>query len=211
MYNSGGEEFVALFGILLLILVFGVLYFLPTIIVVCNKQHNNKVGVIIVNFLLGWSFLGWVISLVWSFQKSAPAQVQVSLNANHNSFQQPHSVGSFSQQPQSQTRVVSPPSLVTPCTWQGFLYRDGALQRQFPVSTRSLIIGRSNDADIQIDDGQVSGRHWQIQATDNGVELKDLNSSNGTWKHGQTRTEWDLAQEGDWYQVGSVQLGFRRV
>ena len=46
------------------------LYFLPTIIVSTNDNHSNKVGLFILNLALGWTFLGWIFALIWSFNKS---------------------------------------------------------------------------------------------------------------------------------------------
>lgn len=39
------------------------LYFLPSILA-RNKQ--NFLGVFLVNFLLGWTVIGWVASLIWA-------------------------------------------------------------------------------------------------------------------------------------------------
>jgi len=41
-------------------------YFLPTIIAFARK-HNNVAAIVIVNAFLGWSFIGWVVPLAWSF------------------------------------------------------------------------------------------------------------------------------------------------
>ena len=41
------------------------IFFLPTINAVL-RQHNNAVQIFLVNILLGWTFLGWVVALVWS-------------------------------------------------------------------------------------------------------------------------------------------------
>lgn len=41
------------------------LYFLPAIIAY-KKNHANKVAILLLNFLLGWTFLGWAGSLVWA-------------------------------------------------------------------------------------------------------------------------------------------------
>jgi T4 superinfection immunity protein len=41
------------------------LYLLPTIIAVMRKKENAG-AIAIVNLLLGWTFIGWVIALVWS-------------------------------------------------------------------------------------------------------------------------------------------------
>ena len=41
------------------------LYFVPTIIAVVRKQPNS-LAIFIVNLLLGWTVIGWVVALVWS-------------------------------------------------------------------------------------------------------------------------------------------------
>ena len=40
-------------------------YMLP-FIVAAARRHNNSIAIFIFNFLLGWTFLGWVGALVWS-------------------------------------------------------------------------------------------------------------------------------------------------
>jgi len=55
------------FGLLAVILIFTV-YFLPTLIAFI-RQHKNKLAIFLLNLLLGWTVLGWVISLVWSVMK----------------------------------------------------------------------------------------------------------------------------------------------
>ncbi|MDD5339450.1 MAG: superinfection immunity protein, partial [Dehalococcoidales bacterium] len=45
-----------------------VLYFLPTIIALA-RHHINSLAIFVVNFLTGWSFIGWVIALVWSVKR----------------------------------------------------------------------------------------------------------------------------------------------
>ncbi len=44
------------------------LYFIPTI-VAFKKDHINKIGILVLNVFLGWSFIGWVIALIWSVMK----------------------------------------------------------------------------------------------------------------------------------------------
>lgn len=41
------------------------LYFLPTIIAAARSK-TNLVGILLVNFLLGWSVIGWIVALVWA-------------------------------------------------------------------------------------------------------------------------------------------------
>ena len=44
------------------------LYMLPTIIA-GYRIHPNTAAVAVLNFLLGWTGLGWVAALAWSFAK----------------------------------------------------------------------------------------------------------------------------------------------
>lgn len=59
------EEIYGIVGIVLLILL-TILYFLPAIIAY-KKEHVNKGIILLINFLLGWTFVGWAGCLVWAF------------------------------------------------------------------------------------------------------------------------------------------------
>ena len=51
-------------------------YFVPTI-VAAIRRANNLIGIIILNILAGWTFLGWVASLVWAIvaeKKTQPTE-----------------------------------------------------------------------------------------------------------------------------------------
>lgn len=69
---------------------------------------------------------------------------------------------------------------------------------QWPLSKPTMIVGRENDSDIQIDDRQVSRRHAEIIQTDEGYMLRDLGSKNGTYLNGETISrEPRLIRNGD--------------
>lgn len=40
-------------------------YFLPTLVAVF-RQHHNTFAIFLLNLLLGWTALGWIIALIWS-------------------------------------------------------------------------------------------------------------------------------------------------
>ncbi len=42
------------------------LYFLPTIIAAA-RHAKNLVGILLLNIFVGWTGIGWVATLVWSF------------------------------------------------------------------------------------------------------------------------------------------------
>ena len=44
------------------------LYFLPSLIAFLGKK-SNFMAIFALNLLLGWTLVGWVVSLVWSLSK----------------------------------------------------------------------------------------------------------------------------------------------
>lgn len=55
-------------------------YFVPTLIALVRS--HNIVGVLLVNLLVGWTFLGWVVALVMACgSKPQPTQVYVNHSA----------------------------------------------------------------------------------------------------------------------------------
>jgi len=55
-----------------------VVYFLPTLIAVIRK-HNSVIAIFVLNFLLGWSFIAWVIALVWAFSENNSCDLEAKL------------------------------------------------------------------------------------------------------------------------------------
>lgn len=47
---------------------FILVYFIPSIVAVSNKKKNDT-AIIVMNILLGWTILGWIIALIWAFMK----------------------------------------------------------------------------------------------------------------------------------------------
>lgn len=56
------------------------LYLLPSY-EAWQRKHHNLTGVVLVNVLLGWTLLGWVIALVWSVMKPPVVAVPVQAPA----------------------------------------------------------------------------------------------------------------------------------
>lgn len=53
------------------------LYFLPSILAYLRKKQNF-VSILLLNAFLGWSLIGWVVSLVWAVSVDPqPAQVTI--------------------------------------------------------------------------------------------------------------------------------------
>lgn len=64
----------AMIGSLLVVLFFIALYFIPTLIAVFNNR-SNQTAIMALNFLLGWTFIGWVVALIWSLTDPKPQYI----------------------------------------------------------------------------------------------------------------------------------------
>ncbi len=50
----------------IIILIVGILiYFIPALMAF-QRKHKNRTAILMLNLFLGWSFIGWVVALVWS-------------------------------------------------------------------------------------------------------------------------------------------------
>lgn len=63
-------------------------YFLPTIIALIRRS-NNSGGIFLLNLFLGWTFIGWIVSLVWAVA-SRNSNTPVIINNNYTSGDQPY-------------------------------------------------------------------------------------------------------------------------
>jgi hypothetical protein len=63
-------------GGLILLLILAGMYFLPTI-VAFNRNRHNKGAIFVLNLFLGWTVLGWVVSMVWAVSSSQPPVIVV--------------------------------------------------------------------------------------------------------------------------------------
>lgn len=78
-FQNNGADPAALIGVILflILLFFGLaFYFLPTIVAVVGK-HRQAAAIFVLNLLAGWTFIGWVVAMVWAFIESRPEPVYV--------------------------------------------------------------------------------------------------------------------------------------
>ncbi len=68
-----------------------------------------------------------------------------------------------------------------------------------------LIVGREN-ADVTVDDDEVSRRHLAVRPHDDGVELEDLDSTNGTFVDGARLTSTVVISESARVVLGETEL-----
>jgi diguanylate cyclase (GGDEF)-like protein len=80
----------------------------------------------------------------------------------------------------------------------------GAVGRMYPLERAQTVIGRSADADIQLEEDGISRRHARLErGPEGGVRLVDLGSTNGTFVNGTRVGEVALA-DGDRIHLGTA-------
>ena len=78
--------------------------------------------------------------------------------------------------------------------------------KMYKIDKREMVIGRSLEASLRIDDDGISRMHAKVICSDDAVvEIKDLNSTNGTFCNGQTVAS-QVLRDGDKVQVGSTTI-----
>jgi FHA domain len=83
--------------------------------------------------------------------------------------------------------------------------------RVIPVSSDLVVVGRSRECDVRVDDGNVSRRHFELGRTeDSGWAVVDLGSTNGTEVNGRRITKRTSLDDGDRIGIGGAELVFGR-
>lgn len=77
--------------------------------------------------------------------------------------------------------------------------------RSFNVGDRPLVIGRSPDVEVVLNDSNVSRRHAEVWRTSEGVAVRDLQSTNGTYVNGHRVTAVSLSPRDD-VTVGTMHM-----
>lgn len=76
---------------------------------------------------------------------------------------------------------------------------------------RVALIGRGHNADLVLNDPQVSRLHARLELRDGIVHLEDLGSLNGTGRNGKRLNGITRLDPGDRLQIGSATITFREV
>jgi DNA-binding NtrC family response regulator len=77
--------------------------------------------------------------------------------------------------------------------------------KRVPVERGPVVLGSSRMSDVIVRDATVSARHCEVTAHDDGVLVRDLGSTNGTWTGGARVSEaWGL--EGTTITIGQTTI-----
>lgn len=81
------------------------------------------------------------------------------------------------------------------------------LGKKYNLAQNSTIIGRSSKVDIQIDEDSISRNHAIIEHMDDGLVVRDLNSTNGTYVNDHPIRHYTL-RDGDQIKIGRTIFKF---
>ena len=85
--EEGSWAIITIVVVAILVVAGIVLYFLPSIIAY-KREHTNKGIILLINFLLGWTFLGWAGTLVWAFiDTDGTATKNITRNIGGNRYE----------------------------------------------------------------------------------------------------------------------------
>ena len=51
----------------IIVLIFAIIIYVLPGVIASSREHKNSTAIWVLNIVLGWSFLGWIAALVWSF------------------------------------------------------------------------------------------------------------------------------------------------
>jgi pSer/pThr/pTyr-binding forkhead associated (FHA) protein len=77
------------------------------------------------------------------------------------------------------------------------------------VDARSVVLGRSRECDVRVDDPNASRRHAELRQEGATYWLIDLDSTNGTQLNGRKVTRAKLS-DGDRIRLGDTEIVFGR-
>jgi hypothetical protein len=73
---------------ILLLMFVVLLYFLPWMIA-AGRHHQQRSAILVLNLLLGWTALGWIIAMIWSASAIPAAAHGTAANEGHPAVQTP--------------------------------------------------------------------------------------------------------------------------
>src|SRR5882672_9829867 len=98
---------------------------------------------------------------------------------------------------------MAPPAAEQPESHLLVIVGDGS--RRVPLGARtSFTFGRSEDADVRVDDVSVSRRHARLDIDERGAEILDLGSRNGVRVNGERIAERSRVLAGDVIALGEA-------
>jgi FHA domain len=79
------------------------------------------------------------------------------------------------------------------------------VEKSYPMRQITMTVGRSDQCDISVKDGSMSGRHCEVSKINGEIRVKDSGSANGIWLNGERITDAELF-DGDVIRLGQTSI-----
>jgi predicted component of type VI protein secretion system len=79
------------------------------------------------------------------------------------------------------------------------------VEKAYPMRTLVVSIGRSDQCDIAVKDGSMSGKHAEVSKINGEIKVSDAGSANGIYVNGEKVTEAEL-YDGDIIRMGQTSI-----
>ena len=79
------------------------------------------------------------------------------------------------------------------------------VEKAYPMRQLTMAIGRSDQCDISVKDGSMSGRHAEVSKANGEIHVKDVGSANGIYVNGEKVDEAEL-YDGDIIRMGQTSI-----
>jgi len=83
------------------------------------------------------------------------------------------------------------------------MFKADGTRRDFPVTKSPVVVGRTNSCDLRIPLPSVSRQHCELRLDDEALTVRDLGSSNGTYRN-NIRVQEATLEPGDEIVIGPV-------
>ena len=79
------------------------------------------------------------------------------------------------------------------------------VEKSYPMRSITMAIGRSDQCEISVKDGSMSGRHAEVTKINGEIRVRDSGSANGVWLNGERITDAELF-DGDVIRLGQTSI-----
>ncbi len=79
------------------------------------------------------------------------------------------------------------------------------VEKSYPMRSITMGIGRSDQCEISVKDGSMSGRHCEVTKINGEIRVRDAGSANGVWLNGERVTDAELF-DGDVIRLGQTSI-----
>lgn len=201
VYSGRGDFISPLYVIVSIVL------FLPSLAVAVRRFHDiDKSGWwYLFNFI---PLIGWAFIIMWMCTPGTPGRNEYGENPlGASSARTPSRLG----QP-AMGRASEPRTSLARGWLVSAVLPSGIVVRQELPASGTITLGRSREADMQVDDKSVSRLHAQIETRGGRIYVTDLGSTNGTFVgRSEISSQPSAWEEGDTLRVGAVKLSLSRA